>query len=404
MKELAKEINFDFIACLGDITEGDTTQEITSDRNAHIINGFTQLGVPYYQVIGNHDDNRYGDATFTHEQLYENYLSTITDVVFDTSSMHKTNYYKDFDDLGIRCIFLNSNTNGAYGYSNETCDWFEEAIKTENGIIVFTHIPPVPAQNYGAKYGTDKGSTRIREACANADNFLIMFSGHNHYDSVFTEPFLSYTMNCQKFENENGDPSLWAEGAVKPQRVAGTESEDCFDIVVVRPESGRIDLVRFGAGEDRSFFIESLHTHIYENGICTICGSAQPGPVITGQPESVSADRFAEAVVSVAAEGEGLTYAWFYRCVGETEFRTSACTGDTFRIVMSGDLHGCEAYCVITDGDGNTVTSDTAILTLTGEEAPAARIPGDLNGDGTVNNKDLTALFRYLSGWDVVLH
>jgi hypothetical protein len=55
-------------------------------------------------------------------------------------------------------------------------------------------------------------------------------------------------MNCQKFENENGDPNLWTEGAVKPQRVAGTESEDCFDIVVVRPESGRIDLARFGAG------------------------------------------------------------------------------------------------------------------------------------------------------------
>ena len=267
MKELSKAIDFDFIACLGDITEGDTTQEITSAKTAHIINGFAQLGVPYYQVIGNHDDNRYGDATFTHEQLYENYLSTVADVVFDTSSMHKTNYYKDFNDLGIRCIFLNANTNGAYGYSEETCDWFEEAIKTENGLIVFTHIPPVPAQNYGAKYGTDIGSTRIREACANAENFLIMFSGHNHYDSVFTEPFLSFTMNCQKFENENGDPDLWTEGAVKPQRVAGTESEDCFDIVVVRPESGRIDLIRFGAGEDRSLFIESLHTHAYTSAV-----------------------------------------------------------------------------------------------------------------------------------------
>ena len=276
LKELAKEIDFDFIACLGDITEGDTTQEITSARNAHIINGFTQLGVPYYQVIGNHDDNRYSDAAFTHEQLYENYLSTITDVVFDTSSMHKTNYYKDFDDLGIRCIFLNANTNGAYGYSEETCDWFDEAIKTENGIIVFTHIPPIPEQNYGAKYGTDSGSKRIREACENAENFLIMFSGHNHYDLTITAPFLSYTMNCQKFENENGDSNLWAQGAVKPQRVAGTETEDCFDIVVVRPVSGQIDLVRFGAGEDRAFQIGSTHIHSYENGICTGCGAADP--------------------------------------------------------------------------------------------------------------------------------
>ena len=71
---------------------------------------------------------------------------------------------------------------------------------------------------------------------------------------------------------------------------------------------------------------------------------------------------------------------------------------------MSVDFHGCEVCCVITDSAGNFVTSDTAILTLAGEEAPAARNPGDLNGDGEVNNKDLTRLFRYLSGYDVEIH
>ena len=144
-------------------------------------------------------------------------------------------------------------------------------------------------------------------------------------------------------------------------------------------------------------------THTYENGICTGCGAAQPGPVITGQPEDVSTERFVEVVVSVAAEGEDLNYAWYYRCAGETEFRASSCTGDTFRTVMSGDLHGCEVYCVVTDAAGNSVTSDTAVLTLMGEEAPPTRIPGDLNGDGSVDNKDLVLLFRYLSGWDVEL-
>ena len=146
--------------------------------------------------------------------------------------------------------------------------------------------------------------------------------------------------------------------------------------------------------------------HTYENGICTICGEVQPGPVITGQPESISAERFAEAIVSVVAEGDDLTYAWYYRIPGETEFRASSCTGDTFRTMMSGDLHGCQVYCVITDIAGNSVTSETAVLILTGEEAPEApptRIPGDLNGDGSVDNKDLVLLFRYLSGWDVEL-
>ena len=30
-----------------------------------------------------------------------------------------------------------------------------------------------------------------------------------------------------------------------------------------------------------------------------------------------------------------------------------------------------------------------------------AYIPGDINGDGQVDNKDLTRLFQYLSNWDV---
>ncbi len=256
MKALSEEPDFDFIACLGDVVEGDMPQAVTAEHGAHIVEGFSSIGVPYYPVIGNHDDNRYGPKeVFTHEQLYQNFMSTLEkeNVVFDTSSMEKTNYYKDFPELKIRCIFLNANTNGAYGYSNDTCKWFKSALKTEYGVIVFTHIPPIPAQNYGhTKYGTDMGSTTIRKLCAAADNFIIMFSGHNHYDSVFTDPFLSYTMNCQKFENENGDPALWTENAVKPQREKGTASEDCFDIVVIHPESGRIDTVRFGAGEDRT--------------------------------------------------------------------------------------------------------------------------------------------------------
>lgn len=165
----------------------------------------------------------------------------------------------------------------------------------------------------------------------------------------------------------------------------------------------------FGFGSNQMAYLEvreDHHTHTYENGICTICGEVQPGPVITGQPESISAERFAEVIVSVVAEGDDLTYAWYYRIPGETEFRASSCTGDTFRTVMSGDLHGCQVYCVITDIAGNSVTSETAVLILTGEEAPEApptRIPGDLNGDGSVDNKDLVLLFRYLSGWDVEL-
>ena len=149
---------------------------------------------------------------------------------------------------------------------------------------------------------------------------------------------------------------------------------------------------------------ECIHT--YKNGICTGCGKTSD-LIITQQPESISADRFEEVVVSAAAEDAGVVYQWYYRCAGETDFRVSSSTGDTFRTVMSSDLHGCEVYCVITDETGNSVTSDIALLTLSSEaapETPPTRIPGDINGDGEVNNKDLTHLFRYLTGYDVEIN
>ena len=31
-------------------------------------------------------------------------------------------------------------------------------------------------------------------------------------------------------------------------------------------------------------------------------------------------------------------------------------------------------------------------------------IPGDVNGDGKLNNKDLSLLFQYLSNWDVTVN
>lgn len=44
---------------------------------------------------------------------------------------------------------------------------------------------------------------------------------------------------------------------------------------------------------------------------------------------------------------------------------------------------------------------ENGICTACGESDPNHHIPGDINGDGEVNNKDLTRLFRHLSGYTV---
>ena len=46
-------------------------------------------------------------------------------------------------------------------------------------------------------------------------------------------------------------------------------------------------------------------------------------------------------------------------------------------------------------------TYENGICTECGETDPDHHTPGDINGDGDVNNKDLTRLFRYLTGYEV---
>ncbi|MBR4910975.1 MAG: dockerin type I repeat-containing protein [Clostridia bacterium] len=54
-----------------------------------------------------------------------------------------------------------------------------------------------------------------------------------------------------------------------------------------------------------------------------------------------------------------------------------------------------------TDSKNTTKITGDYIPVTTFYYAYAAYIPGDINGDGSVNNKDLTRLFQYLSDWDV---
>ena len=256
MVALSKDIRFDFFACLGDITDGKKSQEETEQMVKHLYNQFLRVEAPFYPCIGNHDDNRY-ETAYSHSQLHRIYMRHTLDVMFDQTSMCGTNYYKDFYGLGVRCIFLNANDSGEYGFSDETCAWFEQAVQTDYDIYAFSHISPVQAHQYNQV--AHKNDERIVAALKGAPTFKMLFNGHSHFDCEFTapfndttNPFLAYSLCCNKFQNGTPDDT-WPSQAVRPERVLGTVTEDCFDIVVIRPKSGKVNMVRFGAGLDKEY-------------------------------------------------------------------------------------------------------------------------------------------------------
>lgn len=77
-----------------------------------------------------------------------------------------------------------------------------------------------------------------------------------------------------------------------------------------------------------------------------------------------SAAKNAVASVSVEAEGDALTYKWYYKNQDSDEFTLSSFTGADFRAVMSSDYDGMQVYCVITDQYNNSTTTEVVTLNL----------------------------------------
>ncbi len=87
--------------------------------------------------------------------------------------------------------------------------------------------------------------------------------------------------------------------------------------------------------------------------------------VIVQQPVSVSVANGEKAEVTVVAEGEGLSYVWYYKNPGSAKFsKTTAFDGPSYSVTMTASRSGRQVYCVITDVDGNSVQSDIATLSI----------------------------------------
>ena len=86
---------------------------------------------------------------------------------------------------------------------------------------------------------------------------------------------------------------------------------------------------------------------------------------ITSQPNSVQVQKGELAKVTVKATGDGLTYKWYYKNLGDSEYSyTSTFKGNTYSVEMNDTRNGRKVFCKITDKYGNSVKSDTVELLM----------------------------------------
>ena len=91
---------------------------------------------------------------------------------------------------------------------------------------------------------------------------------------------------------------------------------------------------------------------------------AKPAPAITSQPKSTTAEVGERFIFTVGAMGENLTYQWYYKDASMESFAASSVKSATYSFEMTSFRIGREYYCVVTNGEGISVRTDTVKATV----------------------------------------
>ena len=95
---------------------------------------------------------------------------------------------------------------------------------------------------------------------------------------------------------------------------------------------------------------------------------------IVKQPEAQTVTEGETAVLTVKADGEGLSYQWQYSKNGEYWFDSgmSGSDTDTLKVAAEVKRNGQQYRCVVKDARGNEAVSEAAALTVTKRESTLA--------------------------------
>ncbi len=295
MDSVNRQLGADGCIHLGDATDGLGSKAVNSEYVRAIRQDITDMGLPLYYVVGNHDSNYFknnpermtraemhalyigaagkprkeGNSGNANPQEINNAERTERAERTQRTGLQEINgagdeklwYTVDNAEHTLRMIFLDSFDPAEevrYGFSERELDWLEILLEETDEswhTIIFSHVPPVARLHYWSREirGSARLTAILRRYQRRSGNRLMAFiHGHNHADQIdLQEGFPIVSIGCSKCECfEDKKP----EGAHTYYRKLHMVSQELWDVLVINTREECLNFIRFGAGEDRTVY------------------------------------------------------------------------------------------------------------------------------------------------------
>lgn len=275
---LNRAFPLDFVAHLGDIIEGNQDKDSSETYLSEVVTDLRRANQNVVTLTGNHEDNHpyyniNGTGLINDAERYS-LLNRYNDANVQRIGTEQY-FYFDFpnENMPIRIICLNGflgdghlgNDGNSWGYTDDEVAWVRDvALQTNKQVLFLSHMPlsKIYIRTYELGYelhNSDALKAVIGQFINNGGIVIGFFCGHTHKDFMVQNDLGVYEVQtgCQN-AHQNGTPGSYSYNdglytPTAPTRRAGTAEEELWDVVVVSPVEGRVEIIRFGAGNDRGF-------------------------------------------------------------------------------------------------------------------------------------------------------
>ena len=319
-KALSYALDLDFSCHLGDITFGSgTTTSEWLHQQAEEMSGWldeSQLGVPTFMSLGNHDTGMYAVNDGTESQVESaDYLFSVFGARCEGAVYGDTTHgycYRDFDSKKLRVICLNScerHTTNGYSANPSMSEaqflWFAQALQGVGSktdaldwcVLVLSHYPLDYANCYKASsvvkaYMEGKtialNGTTVNFNGANNARFVANFHGHTHcfkyarlnevngttltsaeYDAwrIAVPNSCFYRNNHQIDVDKHG---ISFKDTETYNKTSGEAKDTAFVVNVIDPDEKVVHSFAYGAGTNR---VVSYGDAVYYKVVTLITGA-----------------------------------------------------------------------------------------------------------------------------------